>query len=227
MWRLIKAEFVYNRALLLFGCFFTSIPFFLYFVFWKYKYEEISLIFMMICLVIPGGIAAGILAGMGSRRYKERRERLYVLVPLSLKQIGMARALLPFLLWITIVFLFWIIVMIFRPYYLELKMVWMTLSLTGLFLGLISTKYMQHDVQFYFFEKYQKYIWGSLLLFKVLASLLVLSLISEVLRFLYPLRPLAEHIFFTPWGAFGLILFALIVTYLSVIAFAKRKSYVE
>jgi len=226
MWRLIKAEFVYNRALLLFACF-CSIPFFIYFAFWKYKYEEISLIFMMVCLVIPGGIAAGILAGMGSRRYKERRERLYVLMPLSLKQIGMARAFLPILLFISIVLLFWIIVLIFNPYNLELKMVWMTLSLTGLFLGLIPTEYMQHDVQFYFLGKNQKFLWLSLLLFRVFASLLVLSLISEALRFLYPLKPLAEHIFLTPWGAFGLILFALIVTYLSVIAFAKRKSYAE
>ena len=60
MWQLIKAEFVYNSALLLIACFFGSIPFFLFFASWKYSNDEISLILMLICLVIPGGFSAGI-----------------------------------------------------------------------------------------------------------------------------------------------------------------------
>jgi hypothetical protein len=227
MWQLIKAEFVYNRALLLFAYFFGSIPFFLFFASWKYSYEEISLILMMICLVIPGGISAGILAGMGARRYKEKRERLYALLPISVRRVGLARALLPLLLWIGVVLLFWIIILIFSFYSVELKIIWLMLSINGLFLSLLPTEYMQHDVQYYFMRKSQKILWFSLILFRVVASLITLSLVAEALEFLHPLKPLAGYVFFSPWGALGLNIFAVLVIYLGVIVFAKRKSYAE
>ncbi len=226
MWKLIKAELIYNKNALLIGLLF-SIPFFFYFLSVKFKHEELGIIFMMILLFIPGGIAAGILAGMGARRYKEKRERLFALLPVSLKRIGLARTLLPLLLWIGVVLVFWSSILIFTLYSIELKMIWVMLALNGLFLGLIPTDFMQHDVQYYFMRKSQKILWWSLMLFRVLASLITLSLISEIMEILQPLRPLAKYVFFSPWGVLGLNIFAVLVIYLGVVVFAKRKSYAE
>jgi hypothetical protein len=226
MWKLIKAELSYNKNALLIGLL-CSILFFVYFLSVKFKHEEKGFIFMMILLLIPGGIAAGILAGMGARRYREKRERLFALLPVSLKRIALARTLLPLLLWIGIVILFWITILIFRLYSIELRMVWIMLALNGLFLGIIPTEFMQHDVQYYFMRKSQKILWWSLILFRVLASLITLSLISEIMEILQPLRPLADYVFFSPWGVLGLNVFAVLVIYLGVVVFEKRKSYAE
>lgn len=229
MWRLLKAEFNYNRTSISLAFLFICI--FLYIMIYDWPGPLKSVTFSMWFAYVGESVGIGIfLRSAKSRKYKEKRERMHVLLPLSVKQIAMARILLPILFWIGFIFWFWLNILIFRAESIDITIFWVIFSITGHYLCFNAAVYINYDLDYYLIEKRNK------VLLKIISIWWIAALVSLLLWFFMGtldetaptlIKSLREYLFFSPWGAFGFLSIGLLSTYLCTIIFMKRKSYVE
>jgi len=216
MWKLIKAEIVLNKVSLLIA-YCLVISFFIMLIMSK---AEINILGIILAIFISGAIATGIT----SPKYKDKRDRFHITLPLSIKKIGIARLAYPVLVYFSLAILFFITSFMLKAYSIKLNTLWEILSINGFALILITCTHIHHDLKFYFLNKNQR-----------AAELAIYMLVMLVMAFEWfklilqrgQLGTFEEHILFSPIGAFGCNLIGIGLAYLSILVFTKRKSYSE
>jgi hypothetical protein len=168
-----------------------------------------------------------------SRKNKEKRERIHILLPLSVKQIAIARIFLPILFWMGFIIWFWINISIFRFDSIDITIIWLVFSITGLYLCFNAAVFMSYDLNFYEMQKRNKAIlkiisiaWIQILVI-ILLWFYMGTLDETAPTFITLVLSSLEFLFYSQWGVFGFITLGLISTFLSIVVFKKRKSYME
>jgi hypothetical protein len=210
MWRLLKAELDYTKEGLMFAYAITLL-FFIAATYW----ESWDIFGYLASTTITYFITMGII---GSEADNEKRTRFLASLPTPPPQLAMVD-----LLYVTLVqlgmALFWIGLLLFKSEEATPRAFWGMLSQNGLVLSIITIFIIHTHLGFYGAKKYKRITYGILLALALLViGLVYFGHINAVARFLW------RH-FMSVSGALASTLLWLGLSYLSVIIFVRRKSY--
>ncbi len=210
MWQILKTELDYTKEGLIVG-YAIALLFFIAAMMW----ENWDISSFMISTAITYFITIGII---GSEGDKEKRTRYHAALPVTPRE----RAAVD-LLYITLVqagmFVLWLGMLIFKSSSASASTFWSMLSLNGLLLGLMAILIIYTHFGFYSTKKYKRIDYAILLLLIVVAiGISYFGYGRGVVQFLW------RHY----WSASGALVSTLLwlgLSYLSVIIFVRRKSY--
>ncbi len=210
MWHILKTELDYTKEGLMFAYAITLL-FFIAAVYWEswglFEYMTNTTITYFIAMAILGSEADG-----------EKRTRFLAGLPTTPRQFAMADLVYVTLVQLGMVLL-WIGLLLFKPEEATPRTFWGMLSQNGLVLSVITIFIIQTHLGFYGAKKYKRITYGILLALVLLAvGLVYFGHINAVARFLW------RH-FMSVSGALVSTLLWLGLSYLSVIIFVRRKSY--
>jgi hypothetical protein len=225
MWRLLKAEMSYDRLRIGFFLFFCMVAFLTIWLGVKWERNRIPMIMLMVLVLSLSAVYAG-----EKKRTTHKRDRLHVLFPVSLWQIGMTHLLYPPCVLLIMYFLLFVSVLAARPfvnYSLTMPSLTHMLTLTGLVLIVNAVILLHRDLRMAFTRKFQRLLvflfWfvvyiGALLPFYVITNFL--GVFGENTRAQNFLTRLLE-------APTGFVAAGLLLSGLSFVVFIKRKSYVD
>jgi hypothetical protein len=210
MWQILKTELDYTKEGLMVG-YAIALLFFIATVIW----EDWDISGYMLSTAITYFITIGII---GSEGDKEKRTRYHAALPVTPRE----RAAVD-LLYITLVqagmFLLWLGMLIFQSNSATAPTFWSMFSLNGLLLSLMAIFIIHTHFGFYGTKKYKRIDYAILLLL-IIAAIAIgyFGYGRAAARFLW------RH-YLSASGALVSTLLWLGLSYLSVIIFARRKSY--
>lgn len=210
MWQILKTELDYTKHGLMIA-YLIALLLFIVTVLW----EDWDISVYMIHTTIIYFITIGII---GSGSDKEKRTRYHAALPVTPQQ----RAIVD-LLYITLVqagmFLLWLCMLLFKPHSATASTFWRMFSLNGLLLGLIVIFIIHTHFGFYGTKRYKLFDYAFLMLLIIVAiGISYLGYGDAVARFLW-------HHYMSASGALISTLLWLSLSYLSMIIFVRRKSY--
>jgi hypothetical protein len=210
MWQILKTELDYTKEGLMVG-YAIALLFFIAAMMW----EDWGISRYMLSSAITYFITIGII---GSEGDKEQRTRYHAALPLTPQQRAMSD-----LLYITLVqagmFVLWLCMLIFKSSSATASTFWGMLSLNGLLLSLMAILIIHTHFGFYGTRKYKRVDYGILLL-------LIIAAIG-ISYFGYG-RTAVQFLWRHYWSTSGALVSTLLwlgLSYLSVIIFVRRKSY--
>jgi hypothetical protein len=211
MLQIIRAEFEYRKAV--FICTFVLI----------------FALFLTIAFMGFGGVYAlttstmiaywVLLAVVGSGSDRERHDRLYVLLPIPLRQISIGRLLF----WMIVQFgwfALWLLMYFLQHFGQDSWTIWSLLSMNALVFIVICPFFIYHDLGFWSRKGYRLIFWGALLL--ILGAIAVGVLFTD-LEYELTFGPGVRK---SPWNAAVLMMLGAALTVMSHSVFLKRRSYV-
>lgn len=223
MWRIIKAELKYDRLRIGLFLLFCVAAFLTIWLGVKWERNRVPMVMLMVLVLSLSGVYAG-----EKTRTIQKRDRLHLLFPVPLWQIGLTHILYPFFVLSIIYLLLFLSVLAARPlvnYELTMPSVSHMLTLTGLVLIVNAVILLHRDLWMTFTRKPQRFFifvfWfvvyiGALLPFYVVTNFLgVFGENTPAQSFLN--RLLQSSVVFMAVGLFS--------SALSLVAFVKRKSY--
>lgn len=156
MWRLLKGEIRYDRLRIILVCLFCVACFVTiwYGVKWERNRAPLAMLMMLVSTII--------IATFGEKnRFIQKRDRLHVSLPLSLTQIGAAHLIYPFLVWVSLVLLFYLTALLVQPFFaasLTKPTLPQLLSLNGLVMIVCAMYRLYHDLHLNFTNKQQRFM---------------------------------------------------------------------
>jgi len=160
------------------------------------------------------------MAIIGSEEDKEGRTRHLAGLPVTPQQLAMLDVLYVALFQLGMVLL-WLCLLIFKPEDAKPTTLWGMLSQNGLVLGVITMFMIHHHLSFFGEKKYHLVSYGLLLALALLVAGLILSgHLKAVARFLW-------NSYFSATGALASTFLWLSLSYLNIMIFVRRKSYLE
>lgn len=210
MWYILKIELDYTKHGLMIA-YLIALLLFVIAALW----EGWDISGYMLNTTITYFITIGII---GSEGDKEKRTRYHAALPVTPQRRAMVD-----LWYITLVqagmFLLWLCMLIFKPHSATASTFWSMLSLNGLLLALIVIFIIHTHFGFYGARKYKRIDYGILLLLIIAAiGISYLGYGNAAVRFLW------RH-YMSASGALFSTLLWLGLSYLSVIIFVRRQSY--
>lgn len=210
MWHILKTELDYTKEGLMFAYAITLL-FFIAAVYWEswglFEYMTNTTITYFIAMAILGSEADG-----------EKRTRFLAGLPTTPRQLAMADLVYVTLVQLGMVLL-WIGLLLFKPEEATPRTFWGMLSQNGLVLSVITIFIIHTHLGFYGAKKYKRLTYGILLaLILAAAAVAYFGDGKAVARFLW------RH-YISASGALTSTLLWLGLSYLSVIIFVRRKSY--
>lgn len=229
MWRILKAEIIYNRILLIVS-FMIAIPaLFISFIWddWAFSINQIKSPAVVLVHHVILWAVLFLLIGAASDKRNSKRVRLHAQLMLPIRQLGMIYVALPILFWFSIVFLIWMIYLIGFPSRVDAFLIWQMVVMTG-FIFIAASGPLFYDLNYLAKEKSQKLILNILgpVLFIALLILYFAAILPPVMRNISLSRSLYNFLF-SPLGATILILLGIVLIAFGVIIVAHRKSYTE
>ncbi len=225
MWRILKAEILYDRSRLLVVFMFCLMS--LVTIWFGVKWERNVPPMTMLILFVSALVAA--YAGEGGRIFY-KRDRLHVSQPVSLWQIGLSHLCYPLLVWI-------FILIVFKGSYTVLSFISATtrtipsllqiITLSGLFLIISSTVLLARDLSNIFMKKSLQiiiYVIGYLLFIGALLPFYIVTNFFGAFGEQTRLQSFMRVLFESP-SAFLILGAGLSV--LSLFVFMRRNSYVQ
>jgi hypothetical protein len=218
MWRLIKTDVVYYRAVFiaLYGIVIAAAV--LNAIFGELE-EHVSRL-MLVSVGILGVIS-------GSEEIKTKRIRLPVQLPIPIRLNGILRFPVIAMFWMSFMVILWVSSLVSRQGNLDADYLWFILVKTALILAMVSFMGIGQDVPFCFIQR----VPGDIL--RVLTKLCAIS--AAFLYFFstpfedWPpvVTEFLSKILISPTGALGLLVFGFGLVVLSVFVFERRKAYTE
>jgi len=210
MWQILKTEFSYTKHGLMLA-YTIALLIFIVAAFWRswniFGYMTHTTINYFITMAI-----------LGSEGDKERRTRCYARLPVPPQQTAMVDWLYVTLIQLGM-FLLWLGLLIFKPESATLRTFWGMLSQNGVILSVIMIFIIHTHLGFYDTKKYQRLNYVILFALILLAAgLAYFRQFNTVARFFW-------HHYMSFSGALVGTLLWLGLSYLSVIIFVRRKSY--
>jgi hypothetical protein len=223
MWKIIKAEMKYDRLRVGLSLFLCMVAFLTIWLGVRWERNRIPMIMLMVLVLSLSAVYAG-----EKIRTIQKRDRLHVLFPIPMWQIGITHLLYPICVLLGIYFLLFVSVLVARPwvdYALAMPSLAHMLTLTGLVLSVNAVILLHRDLRMIYVKMPLRFLiflfWfvvyiGALLPFYVVTNFLgVFGEDTPAQNFLARLLESP-----TVFMAAGLLLSAL-----SLLAFMKRKSY--
>jgi hypothetical protein len=219
MWKILKAEIGYNRLGL--GIAFTIILL----IFFSTLYFSVEGVYtFMPNSAIAFAIAV---AAMGSESDKEKRDRLYVLLPQTIKQHSIVRLLFMIVFQLT-VFCLWLAVYFLINFFGDPSAIWTMISFNAFVIIMITLFAIYGDLGHFYTQKYRG------IFFLTLITVLLLAYIQEPdfnlvrlieIRHATYMVSLYKNLLSSPIGASLSSMLFLGVLSLSCLIFTRRKSY--
>ena len=219
MWKILKAEISYNRFGL--GIAFTIILL----IFFSTLYFSVEGVYtFMPNSAIAFAIAV---AAMGSESDKEKRDRLYVLLPQTIKQHSIVRLLFMIVFQLT-VFCLWLAVYFLINFFGDPSAIWTMISFNAFVIIMITLFAIYGDLGHFYTQKYRG------IFFLTLITVLLLAYIQEPdfnlvrlieIRHATYMVSLYKNLLSSPIGASLSSMLFLGVLSLSCLIFTRRKSY--
>jgi len=218
MWRLIKTDILYNRAVFM-ALYSIIIPAAVLNAIRGGLEEHISRL-MLVSVGVLGIV-------IGSEEIKTKKIRMPVQLPVSIRMNGVLRFPLISAYWISLMVMLWISSLISRQGDLNLSYLWFVLVKTATILLVVSCMGISQDIPFCFIRKAP----GGILRFLAKASAVCAAFLfffstpyedwpTTVTEFL-------SKIFISPAGALGLLVLSVAFAVGSVYVFERRRSYTE
>jgi len=229
MLRLLKAEFIDNKYVLIIPYCLFLLPIIINITQgWPTPEFDLRGIKMM----MAGGIILIFLL-RSTRFLKDKKDRLFILLPLSIRQIAITRLLFIVTVWLSFVLIYWLSSLTIKSYHPNLVL-WETLSLTGFILIVGAYPFLFRDISICFPGRYQRLALGIFNLIILIISYAVFYMLFatnvpyfEFLRRLEPQQTEYAKISASPLGTIIFLLLGLGVSSASVYLFKYRKSYLN
>jgi hypothetical protein len=225
MWRLLKAEILYDRfrLFIIFIFCLTSLVTIWFGVKWDRNVSPMTMLILFISALVA------VYAGEGSR-IQNKRDRMHVVLPLSLRKTGFSHVIYPIIVWIAILILY--IVSYFVLDFISgatrtIPSPIQILTLSGLFLIVNAAVLLSRDLSKIFTKRSQQiliYMTGYLLFIGALLPFYIITnffgAFGENTRIQSFISALSE-------SPSGFLLLGVALSLTSVFAFIRRKSYVQ
>jgi len=218
LWKMIKADVVYNRALFVFLYTVVFLAVATNAVMGRLE-EQLSI--LMFFSVVVTGVTAGI------EEIKSKRIRYFAGLPIPVRQLGIFRYSVFVPYWLSLMVLLWISTLISQKTPIDLEYTWWVLTRTGSMFIWIACMNLIQDFPFCYQKKGVGYFlkWTVLLLAVFGGPLIYFA--TNTRQQTEPFFASLSGVFIDPAGALGLFLLSFALMVLSVIIFEKRKSYTE
>ncbi len=213
MWQVLKAEFAYNKRIVLIAYLFTL----LILLAWR-RSEAADLYLLSAATTVIFFVAIAI---MTSKIDKEKRDRLYVMLPVTLRQVSAIR-LLFVVLFQAGIFFFWGVIFFLDHLGPDNQAVWTMITTSAFVIIIIEFFALYHDLGYFQTGTYRMiYIATLILFFSGLIWSITNGLLNpEVISFGNTVRKtLLDAV------AYSLICFAML--YFNHQLFKRRKSYLS
>lgn len=228
MWKILKAELSYNRVKIILMYLFCAVCFVTIWIGVKFERNVVPL--TMLIMLLP---AITICLDSEAKRSKQNRFVLLISRPLRLESIDLARLLIPMVLWITVVILY---LAMYEFHQSISKNVRTSPSLTqiiflnGMVLIIMSLYYINKDLQTVFTARTPKVF---LMMLWIVIYIVMLSppfILSNFLGLFghnLSIRELLLNVTVSPNALVILNLIGLLFSFISIILFKYRRSYIE
>ncbi len=225
MWKLIKAEMIHGKERILGFTMMYIIFIFITLTWVRWERNRIGSILLFMFLM-PLASAYG-----GEKwRSTQRRDRLHVLLPVSLPRIGLSHLIFPLCLFVFLLCLHFIGIFIFQPLIVKgmngptsLQV----LAVTGLILIVSAAGLLQRDLRATATKKYQRFLINLFWYLIYLSALLPFYIVMNFFGWFGESTPLQQAIAGLGNRPHFLILPGIALSLLSLFVFIRRKSYVE
>lgn len=228
MWKIIKADFKYHKfifiipvTIVLAGLFANVVQG------WRQLEHDFQGMRTVMIVATTFIFLIKYLVMIGEKRIRHNR-----LLPLKSGQIGLPRLLYGMIVWAIFLVLYWSATATARPYRIDV-IIWDTISLTGLVLIANALMCVFIDLNFLGIKKIHKILLTLLYPFLLLFGFIVFFIfgVSEqswpMTKFLLPYKADFSSFSATAIGALISLLIGMAATYLSVVVFNRRRTYLQ
>ncbi len=225
MWRILKAEISYDKVRIGLFFFFCLAAFLAIWFGVRWERNRIPMTLLMILILTLSAVYAG-----EKNRTIQKRDRLHVLLPVTLWHIGLSHFLYPILILSGIYLLLILsalVVHIFISHSLTMPSSLHMLTLTGLILIVNAVILLHRDLRMTFTKKHQRFfvfLFWFLVYFGALLPFYVITNFFGLFGENTPAQRFLTRLLESPSG---FLLIGIFLSIISAIVFVKRKSYVE
>ncbi|MFQ5753055.1 MAG: hypothetical protein ACE5HI_13775 [bacterium] len=225
MWQLLKAEIAYNKTFLVLG-FILFLTLFVIVVVWGKAEHFVRDVSIALWAATLFGRFSGEI-----EKTRSKRIRYHTIMPLAVRDIGITRVVFTVLYWVSIILLFLISLLLVKSHWLGIDALWALLPINGLILLGYAGFIIYSDLKSYLMKKSEKIILHTVWFLTVLAGYFLLYYYMDFLGLFthadFFNREDFVGLYFSTSGVFILNLIALVLSYLSVELFVRRKAYLE
>lgn len=225
MWRLLKAESGYDRLRMGTFFFFCAAVFLTIWFGVRWERNRIPLTLLMIMTLTLSAVYAG-----EKNRIIQKRDRLHVLLPVTLWSIGIAHMLYPIFVLLCVYLLLFLSALVVQPfisYSLTMPSLLHILTLTGLVLTVNAVILLYRDLRMTFTKKHQRFFVFLFWFLVYLGALLPFYVITNFFGLFGESTPAQTFLTRMLESPTGFLVTGIFLSVVSVIVFAKRKSYVD
>jgi len=228
MWKILKAQIQYNKIVLIISyLIFLSI----YISFVVQGWQEMDNSFPALRAVLLAATAMLFLFNI-VRLHREKRDRFHHTLSLRNWELGISRVLQIITFWFSLLFLV-LFAFVLRPSIFDLKTLWDLLSLTGFVLVMNAAPFIYRDLSYCFHAKSKKIVLVILYALMIMAGYLLFMLFVVSVESISLSNDLVlvkkgfSNFINTFIGALFFNLCGIILTWISLLVFSKRKTYTE
>jgi hypothetical protein len=223
MWRIIRAEFSYDKFRIMLIFLFCIICFIT--IWYGVKWER-NRVPMIMLIMLVGTILISFING--KTRLLQKRDIMYLTLPIVLRKIGILHLLIPFSSWLSIVAVFYISSLIIQPFsetILTIPSILHLLTLNGLILYVIAAYLLQRDLMAIIVKQSKKtlvFIVWLISYFTALLPFFIVTNFAGIFGENTSLHLFLLNLFVSPiW----INVFGVLIAGISFLVFIKRKSY--
>ena len=225
MWRIVRAEMSYDRLRIGLFLFFCMVAFFTIWLGVKWERNRIPMIMLMVLILSLSAVYAG-----EKNRTIQKRDRLHVLIPISLWQIAIPHLLYPLFVLLIVYCLLLVSVLTARPfvnYALSMPSLAHMITLTGFVLIVNAVVLLQRDLRMTFAKKPQRFLIFLFWFAVYIGALLPFYVITNFLGVFGEDTPAQNFLTRLLESPAGFLAAGLLLSTISLVVFVKRKSYVD
>ncbi len=225
MWRLLKAESGYDGLRIVMSFFLCTAAFLAIWFGVRWERNRVPLMLLMMMILTLSAVYAG-----EKNRTIQKRDRLHVLLPVSLWHIGIAHLLYPIIVLLCIyilLFLSLLMAQLFIKYSLTMPSHMHMLTLTGLVLIVNAVILLYRDLRMTFTRRHQRFLVFLFWFLVYLGALLPFYVITNFFGLFGENTPVQRFLSRLLESPAGFLVVGLFLSVISVIFFAERKSYAD
>ena len=225
MWRIIKAEFSCEKFKIILTFLFCIICFVT--IWYGVKWEQNRSPMIMLIMLV-GTIAISFFNE--KTRLLQKRDIMYLALPIASRKVGFVHLVFPFICWINIVLLFYVSALVIQPFTdmtLTIPSFLHISSLNGLILFVIGAYLLHRDLKAVFVKQSQKTIIFIIWLISYIATLLPFYIVTNFGDFFGENTPLQLLLLKLSTSPILINAFGLLISVVSYLVFIYRKSYVQ
>lgn len=225
MWRLLKAELQYDKLRIGLFLAFCTAAFLTIWLGVKWERNRVPMIMLMVLVLSLSAVYAG-----EKNRTMKKRDRLHMLFPIPVWQVGMLHFLYPIFVLVIIYFLLFLSVRIARPfveYTPTMPSRGHLLTLAGLVLTVNAAILLHRDLRMTFTRKPQRFLIFVFWFVVYVGALLPFYVVTNFFGFFGEGTPAQSFLTQSLESPVGFVAAAVVLSVLSFMVFIKRRSYAD